>query len=194
MTRILLSWGLLSSLTSFVPNAHWLHIARFFLGAFEAGLFPGMVYYLTLWMPARNRVWIMSLFVTAIPLTGVFGAPVSTWLMTHANVFGIAGWRAMILLEGIPAIILAGVVYFWLMDDPSRSRWLSAAEKSEIATALAAERAEAGAATSPSSAARALQIRKSGRSASSTSPPTPASSACSIPCRKSSKRLKALSG
>ncbi|NPT57336.1 MFS transporter [Paraburkholderia elongata] len=156
MTRILLSWGLLSSLTSFVPDSRWLYIARFFLGAFEAGLFPGMVYYLTLWMPARNRVWMMSLFVTAIPLTGVLGAPVSTWLMTHANVFGITGWRAMILLEGVPAIILAGIAYFWLTDDPSRSRWLSAAERSEIAAALAAERAEAAAATSPSSALRAL--------------------------------------
>ena len=126
MTRILLSWGLLSSLTSFVPDSRWLYIARFFLGAFEAGLFPGMVYYLTLWMPARNRVWMMSLFVTAIPLTGVLGAPVSTWLMAHATVFGITGWRAMLLLEGVPAIILAGIVYFWLTDDPSRCRWLSA--------------------------------------------------------------------
>jgi len=160
MTRILLSWGLLSSLTSFVPSAHWLFVARFFLGAFEAGLFPGMVYYLTLWMPARNRVWVMSLFVTAIPLTGVLGAPVSTWLMAHANVFGITGWRAMILLEGLPAIILGVVAYFWLADDPSHSRWLSAADKSEIAAALAAEQAQAAAATSPSSALNALKNPK----------------------------------
>jgi MFS family permease len=160
MTRILLSWGLLSSLTSFVPNAHWLFVARFFLGAFEAGLFPGMVYYLTLWMPARNRVWMMSLFVTAIPLTGVLGAPVSTWLMAHANVFGITGWRAMILLEGLPSIILGVVAYFWLADDPSRSRWLSAADKNEIAAALTVEQAQAAAATSPSSAWKALKNPK----------------------------------
>jgi MFS family permease len=109
MTRILVSWGLLSSLTSFVPNAQWLYVARFTLGMFEAGLYPGMVYYLTLWMPARNRVWMMSLFTMSIPLTGMVGAPVSTWIMEHANVFGVTGWRAMILLEGIPAILL-GVV------------------------------------------------------------------------------------
>lgn len=160
MTRILLSWGLLSSLTSFVPNAHWLFVARFFLGAFEAGLFPGMVYYLTLWMPARNRVWMMSLFVTAIPLTGVLGAPVSTWLMAHASVFGITGWRAMILLEGLPAIVLGFIAYFWLADGPSKSRWLSAADKAEIAAALAIEQTQAAAATAPSSAWKALKNPK----------------------------------
>jgi MFS family permease len=156
MTRILLSWGVLSSLTSFVPDFHWLYIARFCLGAFEAGLFPGMVYYLTLWMPARNRVWMMSLFVTAIPLTGVLGAPVSTWLMAHANVFGVTGWRAMLLLEGLPAIVLGVAAWFWLSDDPARSRWLSAAEKDEIAVALAAEQAQATAGTASTGALRAL--------------------------------------
>jgi len=156
MARILLSWGLLSSLTSFVPDSRWLYIARFCLGAFEAGLFPGMVYYLTLWMPARNRVWMMSLFVTAIPLTGVLGAPVSTWLMAHANVFGVTGWRAMILLEGVPALVLGVAAWFWMADSPSRARWLSTTEKAEIAAALAVEQAQAAAVTSPASAWRAL--------------------------------------
>jgi MFS family permease len=160
MMRILLSWGVLSSLTSFVPDSRWLYIARFCLGAFEAGLFPGMVYYLTLWMPSRNRVWMMSLFVTAIPLTGTLGAPVSTWLMAHAQLFGISGWRAMILLEGVPAIILSIVVYLWLPNGPSDSRWLSAAEKSEISAALASEQAQAAGATSPSSAWKAVSNPK----------------------------------
>ena len=100
MMRILVSWGALSSLTSLVPNSHWLFVVRFFLGAFEAGLFPGMVFYLTLWMPARNRVWMMSLFVTAIPLSGHARAAVSTWLMAHADLFGVTGWRAMPPLGG----------------------------------------------------------------------------------------------
>jgi sugar phosphate permease len=158
--RILVSWGLLSSLTSFIPSAHWLYVARFVLGAFEAGLFPGMVYYLTLWMPARNRVWVMSLFVTAIPITGMLGAPVSTWLMTHAHLFGMSGWRSMILLEGGPAIVLGIVVWFFMPDGPARAAWLSAPEKSEIEAALAVERAEAAAATSPASAWKALANAK----------------------------------
>jgi MFS transporter, ACS family, tartrate transporter len=149
MTRILLTWGIVSSLTSLVPNGTWLYIARFVLGAFEAGLFPGMVYYLTLWMPARNRVWMMSLFVTAIPLTGVLGAPVSTWLMAHVTVFGLSGWRAMIFLEGLPSVALGMLTWFCLADNPAQARWLSAEEKAEISAALEAERAQAATGASP---------------------------------------------
>jgi len=156
MTRILVSWGLLSSLTSFVPNAQWLYVARFTLGMFEAGLYPGMVYYLTLWMPARNRVWMMSLFTMSIPLTGMVGAPVSTWIMEHANVFGVTGWRAMILLEGIPAILLGVVTWFYLPDNPDAWRGLSDKERQTIRTALAGEEQAASAAVQPGSARGAL--------------------------------------
>ena len=156
MTRILVSWGLLSSLTSFVPNAQWLYVARFTLGMFEAGLYPGMVYYLTLWMPARNRVWMMSLFTMSIPLTGMIGAPVSTWIMEHANVFGVTGWRAMILLEGLPAIVLGVVAWFYLPDNPDAWRGLSDKERQTIRMALAGEEQAASAAVQPGSARRAL--------------------------------------
>jgi len=156
MTRILVSWGLLSSLTSLVPNAHWLYAARFLLGAFEAGLYPGMVYYLTLWMPARNRVWMMSLFTMSIPLTGMLGAPVSTWIMEHANVFGVTGWRAMIMLEGLPAIALGAVAYFWLPDGPHALRSLSEADRNAIRAAIAGEQTHAAAVVHPRNARSAL--------------------------------------
>lgn len=139
MTRIMLTWGVLSSLTCLVPNSQWLYVARFFLGVFEAGLFPGMVYYLTLWLPARERVWMMSLFVTAIPLTGVLGAPVSTWIMANVSLFGMSGWRAMLFIEGLPSIVLGIFVYFYLPDTPRASRWFSAAEKTVIANVLESE-------------------------------------------------------
>lgn len=139
MTRIMVTWGIVSSLTCLVPSAQWLYVARFVLGVFEAGLFPGMVFYLTLWLPAKDRVWMMSLFVTAIPLTGVFGAPISTWLMEHASFFGLTGWRAMIFLEGLPSIALGIFVFFYLPDGPSKARWLSAAEKTTVASVLAQE-------------------------------------------------------
>jgi MFS family permease len=160
MTRILLSWGLLSSLTSFVPNANWLYFARFMLGVFEAGLYPGMVYYLTLWMPARNRVWMMSLFTMSIPLTGMLGAPISTWVMEHANIFGITGWRAMILLEGIPAITLGFVAWFWLPDGPHAWRGLSETDRQTIRAALAGEQQAAAATVQPGNARRALMNLK----------------------------------
>jgi MFS transporter, ACS family, tartrate transporter len=149
MTRILLTWGTVSSLTSLAPNGTWLYAARFVLGACEAGLFPGMVYYMTLWMPARNRVMMMSLFITAIPLTGTLGAPISTWLMTHATIFGLTGWRAMIFLEGLPSITLGIVAWFFLDDGPASARWLSSVDKAEISAALLAERNAATTSASP---------------------------------------------
>ncbi|PWK38584.1 MFS transporter [Cupriavidus plantarum] len=139
MTRIMITWGIVSSLTCLVPNAQWLYVARFVLGVFEAGLFPGMVFYLTLWLPAKDRVWMMSLFVTAIPLTGVFGAPISTWLMAHVTLFGLSGWRAMIFLEGLPSIALGIFVFFYLPDGPAKARWLSPTEKRAVASVLALE-------------------------------------------------------
>ncbi|WP_250516292.1 MFS transporter [Caballeronia sp. INDeC2] len=156
MTRILVSWGLLSSLTSLVPNAQWLYVARFMLGVFEAGLYPGMVYYLTLWMPARNRVWMMSLFTMSIPLTGMLGAPVSTWIMEHANVFGVTGWRAMLMLEGLPAIILGVIAWFYLPDGPHAWRGLSDHDRQTIRAALADEEQAAAETVQPGNARHAL--------------------------------------
>ncbi|MGN5476900.1 MFS transporter [Cupriavidus basilensis] len=98
-----------------------------------------MVFYLTLWLPAKDRVWMMSLFVTAIPLTGVFGAPVSTWLMEHATLFGLTGWRAMMFLEGIPSIALGIFVFFYLPDGPAKARWLTTSERTTVASVLALE-------------------------------------------------------
>jgi MFS family permease len=140
---ILLGWGLLSSLTSIVPDVKWLYMARFFLGAFEAGLFPGIVYLLTLWMPARNRVWMMSLLIAAGPLTGMIGAPISTWLMVHAKLFEMSGWRVMVLLEGAPSILLSLVVYACLPNSPLTAPWLSSPEKAVITASMAQERASA---------------------------------------------------
>lgn len=156
MARILVSWGLLSSLTSLVPNTQWFYFARFLLGVFEAGFYPGVVFYLTLWMPARNRVWMMSLFTMSIPLTGMLGAPVSTWVMEHASIFGMTGWRAMILIEGLPAIILGFVAWFCLPDGPHAWRALSEQDHRDIRAALAGEQATAAASVQPGNARRAL--------------------------------------
>lgn len=149
MTRILVSWGLMSSLTSLVPNVHWLYAARFMLGVLEAGLYPGMVYYLTLWMPARDRVWMMSLFTMSIPLTGMLGAPVSTWVMQHVSVFGVTGWRAMLLLEGLPAVVLGVLTWFCLPDGPHAWRGLSDADHQAIRTVLAEEQQSTPGAVQP---------------------------------------------
>jgi len=160
MARILISWGVLSSLTSLVPNTEWFYFARFMLGVFEAGFYPGVVFYLTLWMPARNRVWMMSLFTMSIPLTGMLGAPISTWIMEHASLFGMNGWRAMILLEGVPAVVLGFVAWFYLPDGPHAWRGLSDADREAIRTALAGEQQEAASNVQPGNVRHALTSLK----------------------------------
>lgn len=145
MARILITWGIVSSLTGLVPNKEWLWAARFLLGVFEAGLFPGLVYYMTLWLPARNRVLLMSIFVMAIPITGTVGAPLSTLIMQHVSIFDLAGWRSMLLLEGVPALILGFIVLARFPDSPQKAKWLSPRELEEISSALEAERADVSA-------------------------------------------------
>jgi MFS family permease len=140
---ILMGWGLASSLTSFVHDINGLYATRFLLGALEAGLFPGIVYCLTMWMPTRNRVWMMSVLMAAVPVSGMIGAPISTWLMIHANLFGMTGWRAMLLLEGVPPILLSIAVYTCLPDTPRTARWLSPPEKALIAASITQESASA---------------------------------------------------
>lgn len=140
MARILITWGITSSLTGLVPNKEWLWGMRFLLGIFEAGLFPGLVFYMTLWLPTRNRVLLMSIFVMAIPITGTIGAPVSTLIMEHISIFGLSGWRSMLLIEGVPAVLLGLVVLFVFPDSPAKAKWLTAGEVNEISSALAAEK------------------------------------------------------
>jgi MFS family permease len=139
ISTILLAWGVMSSLTSIVPDKDWLYVTRFFLGVAESGLFPGMVLYLTLWLPARNRVWVMSMFITAMPLAAVIGAPISTALMTHTSVFGLEGWRSMLFLEGLPAIVLAFVVFRLLPDSPATATWMNAEDVTAVENVLNVE-------------------------------------------------------
>lgn len=141
MARILITWGVVSSLTGLVPNKEWLWAARFLLGVFEAGLFPGLVFYMTLWLPSRNRVLLMSLFVMAIPVTGTIGAPLSTLIMQHVSIFNLEGWRSMLVIEGIPALILGFIVLARFPDAPQSAKWLSPRELEELNAALEAEHA-----------------------------------------------------
>lgn len=137
---ILLAWGAMATLTCIAPNKYWLYVVRFFLGIFEAGLLPGMVLYLTLWLPSRNRVWILAMLTAAMPLSAVVGAPISTALMGHVSIFGLSGWRSMLFLEGLPAILLGCFVYYYLPNSPQVAIWISDAERAELQGALDVER------------------------------------------------------
>jgi ACS family tartrate transporter-like MFS transporter len=129
ISRILVTWGIVATLTAFVQTATQLYILRFLLGVAEAGFFPGIIVYLTYWFRAKEQATTVALFTAAIPVSFLIGAPLSTWIMDHVAGFGLSGWRWMLLLEGGPAMI-AGVVNYWIMTDrPEQAKWLKPRER-----------------------------------------------------------------
>ncbi|HKQ10831.1 MAG TPA: MFS transporter [Rhizomicrobium sp.] len=142
MCRICVTWGLLSMVTAFVKDPVSFSVVRFLLGAAEAGLYPGMILYMTYWFPASTRARFIALFLAGVPLSNVIGGPISGWLLGLSG-HGLAGWQWMLILEGIPSLV-CGVAALWLLPDgPAKAKWLSKDEKRVIAARLAAEPAGA---------------------------------------------------
>jgi MFS transporter, ACS family, tartrate transporter len=139
IARIMLTWGIISSAMFLVGGETSFYILRFLLGVAEAGFFPGMILYLTYWFPARERARAVALFMAAIPLSGVFGSPLSGAIMTLDGLAGLAGWQIMFLAEGIPAVLLGIVVLFFLPDGPDDARWLNPEERGWLREALERE-------------------------------------------------------
>ena len=139
IARIMVSWGIASALMMFVATPFQFYAMRFVVGAMEAGFLPGVVLYFTYWFPPLRRARVNSLFMTAISLSGVTGGPLAGWMMTHfAGLNGWSGWQWLFLLEGVPAVMLGFVVFFFLDDRPADAGWLSASEKRAIAADIAA--------------------------------------------------------
>ncbi len=139
IARIMLTWGLVSVGMAFVHNATTFYLLRFLLGAAEAGFFPGIIYYLTQWFPARERARAVALFMTGTAIAGVIGGPMSSALLLLDGTWGLHGWQWLFVIEGIPALLLAPVVLRRLDDRPETATWLSAAERAWLTTTLAAE-------------------------------------------------------
>jgi ACS family tartrate transporter-like MFS transporter len=146
IARIMLSWGVLSASMAFVQGPTSFYVVRFLLGVAEAGFFPGIIYYLTCWFPARDRARIIALFMIALPLSSVIGAPISTALL-GIQAAGLRGWQWMFLLEALPTILLGLVVLRFLPDRHTDVAWLTKAEKIWLARELAKETIAEGAHT-----------------------------------------------
>jgi D-galactonate transporter len=128
--RITILWGLTSIATMLVKTATGFYILRFLLGSFEAGLLPGVVLYLTYWFPARRRALMLGLFLISVPITGIFGNPLSGWIMgSMGQRMGLANWQWLFLLEGIPSIIVGLLALTVVVDKPGDAPWLSEEEK-----------------------------------------------------------------
>jgi ACS family tartrate transporter-like MFS transporter len=136
---IMLVWGLLAASNAFVRGAQSFFALRLLLGVAEAGFFPGMIFYLTLWFPQAYRGRFSGTFSAGIPLSGIIGGPLSGMILGMDGVAGMHGWQWMFLIEGLPAILLAFAVLKFLPDGPRQATWLNNAEKSIIAASLTPE-------------------------------------------------------
>ena len=142
ISRIAITWGLLSSAMMFVEGTYSFYALRFLLGVAEAGFFPGIIFYLGNWFPTRERARAISWFMTAIPISAVVGGPLSGALLGLNGRLGLAGWQWLFLLEGLPAVVLGVAALWFLTDRPSQATWLTADERSWLDTHLSHERAQ----------------------------------------------------
>jgi D-galactonate transporter len=135
---MMILWGGLSAAMLFVTSPASFYVLRFFTGVAEAGFFPGMVLYFTHWFPANKRGHVMALFMSAIPVSGLIGGPLSGWMLQHftSGQGGLAGWQWLFLLQGLPTVVLGIAVFFYLSDGIRQAKWLSEDEKAAMQAAL----------------------------------------------------------
>jgi len=140
ISRIMVSWGLVSAAMALAVGPTSFYVLRALLGAAEAGFFPGVAFYLATWFPSDYRTRIIAWFMVAIPISAVIGGPVSGLLLQMDGIWGLAGWQWLFLIEGLPAAVV-GLSLLWILSDtPENTAWLSAEEKAIVRHRLASER------------------------------------------------------
>lgn len=140
IARIMVTWGLIAGGMAFVQGEISLYVMRFLLGAAEAGFFPGVIFYLTLWFPESYRGRIISSFMVAIPISAMLGSPFSGFLLGLDGLFGFKGWQLLFIIQAAPAVFLGVFVFFYLIDKPSDAKWLPDDEKQWLIARLENER------------------------------------------------------
>ncbi|BBG03340.1 MULTISPECIES: MFS transporter [Pseudonocardia] len=140
ITRIMVTWGLITALTAYVDSAAHLYLARLALGFAEAGLAAGILLYLTFWFPRKVRSWVMATFFLMIPLSSIVGAPLAAALLSWGDIlFPLSAWRSLFLVEGVLTLMVAVVVFCLLPDRPSDAKWLSDDDRARVEAALQAD-------------------------------------------------------
>ena len=142
IARIMITWGIIAAMMGFIQSGTQFIILRFLLGIAEAGFFPGVIFYLTLWFPARYRARVFATFYLGLPIAQIIGAPVSVGLMQWGNTIGYEGWRLMYILEGIPSIILGIICLKYLTNTPKDAQWLSTEQRNWLMSTLEREERE----------------------------------------------------
>jgi MFS transporter, ACS family, tartrate transporter len=139
IARVMVSWGVVSAASAFVVGPNSFYALRFLLGVAEAGFFPGIILYLSLWFPARQRAVAAAWFLAAAPISTAIGSPISGAIMKLPPLAGLADWQTLYLLEAVPAIILGFAVLKYMTDSPSKAHWLQADECEWLVTRLKVE-------------------------------------------------------
>ncbi|MBV9760828.1 MAG: MFS transporter [Acidobacteriaceae bacterium] len=139
---IMIVWGLVSACTMFVKTAGEFYLVRFLLGIVESGFFPGVILYLTFWYTSRHRAKMVAAFMTAIPLAGVIGGPISGWILGKMSAAGgLRGWQWLYLMEAAPSLLAGIATVFFLYDGPQHAKWLDDGERSLVLHRLAEDEA-----------------------------------------------------
>lgn len=143
--RITMGWGIVCIAMAWVTTPTAFYVLRFLMGAFEAGLQPGVILYLTYWLPTHRRGKALGVFVSASAFSLVFGSPIAAYIIdTFGGVAGYKGWQWLFIIEGIPSVIAGIAAYFVLTDTPKQALWLSSTEKAHVEHELSAEAALLG--------------------------------------------------
>ncbi len=138
ISRIMVSWGIVSACMMFVRNEWSFYLLRVLLGVAEAGFFPGIILYISYWFPARERARVVAIFMMGSPFSGIIGYPLSGALLQYTNgLAGLAGWQWLFLIEGIPAVVLGLITWQYLTDRPDDARWLTPTEREWLAKRMA---------------------------------------------------------
>ena len=140
IARIMITWGIISGLMACASGPVSFLTLRFLLGVAEAGFFPGIIFYLAIWFPARYRARVISTLFLAVPIANALASVVSGAILEMDGTLGLRGWQWVFILEAFPAVLLAGVVLKWLTDRPAAATWLSVEERDWLETELRNER------------------------------------------------------
>ena len=142
IARIMFTLGLCAGAMAFIQGKTSFYVVRLLLGAAEAGFYPGVLFFLTLWFPAAYRARMLGMFIAAIPISGIIGAPLSGLLLSLDGMGSLQGWQWLYLLEAAPAFVLAPLVVRRLQDSPAQASWLPDAEREWLIGRLRLERSE----------------------------------------------------
>ena len=137
IARIAIGWGATCALMSLAATPAAFYALRFLLGAFEAGFFPGVILYLTLWFPSDRRAKVFGIFMSSVALSGVFGGPLAGFIMSALHTYlGLSGWQWLFILEGVPTMLIGVFCLFYLTNRLQEAHWLSPAERAAVAADL----------------------------------------------------------